>query len=207
MLARDQPVFVFGMDRDAARARFQRGQNVFWLVQQQRAGGGAQERLDAADAGQLFQFGQGADIGGRGAGIKGVVAMHAALGAGQLVLDGGAGGGGRRGVGHFEHAGDAAQDGGRLPVSRSSLCSLPGSRKCTWLSIAPGQDMQALGLENFGGLGMRKGADGGDAAADDPDIGRGNAVGGGDRAAPDQKIESCSLMDRQLAHPPAPWQP
>ena len=26
----------------------------------------------------------------------------------------------------------------REPLSRSSLCSSPGSRKCTWLSITPG---------------------------------------------------------------------
>ena len=54
--------------------------------------------------GMPLQLGQRADIGGRGADIKGIVAMHPVLGAGELVLDRGARGGGRIGVGHFEHA-------------------------------------------------------------------------------------------------------
>ena len=32
----------------------------------------------------------------------------------------------------------------RMPDSKSSLCSLPGSRKCTWLSMMPGRTMRPV---------------------------------------------------------------
>src|SRR5438067_8190050 len=93
MLALDHAVFIFGMDRDPAPAGLQRRQNIFWLVEQQRAGGRTQKGLDAADTRQSFQLGQGADILRRGASIESMVAIHAALGAGELILDGSAAGG------------------------------------------------------------------------------------------------------------------
>ena len=72
------------------RASFQRRQNIVGMAEQQRAGGRTQKRLDAADARQPFQLRQRADIGRRRADIEGIIAMHPALGAGELVLDRGA---------------------------------------------------------------------------------------------------------------------
>ena len=37
----------------------------------------------------------------------------------------------------------------RLPVSRSSLCSRPGSRKCTWVSITPGSTCRPGGVDHL----------------------------------------------------------
>ena len=95
LFARDHAVFVFGMDCHPALARLQHGENIVLLVEQQGAGGGTQECLDATDAGHLFQFRQGADILRRGARIEGMVAMHAPFGAREFVLNGGTRGGGR----------------------------------------------------------------------------------------------------------------
>ena len=39
----------------------------------------------------------------------------------------------------------------REPLSKSSLCSRPGSRKCTWLSIDARQDVQAAAIDRLAG--------------------------------------------------------
>jgi hypothetical protein len=53
----------------------------------------------------------------------------------------------------------------------------------------PGQHMQPLGVEHLGRLGGGQGANGSNAAADNPNISGGNAVGRGDNAPPDQKVK------------------
>ena len=53
----------------------------------------------------------------------------------------------------------------RVAVCRSSLCVSPGSRKWTWSSITPGQQMQAAGGDDFVGRGVDRRVDGGDFAA------------------------------------------
>ena len=57
----------------------------------------------------------------------------------DLIGDVGGGRGERLGVGHFEHAGDAPEDGGARTGLRISLCVAPGSRKCTCVSMTPGR--------------------------------------------------------------------
>ena len=66
-----------------------------------------------------------------------------------------------------------------------------------------GQHVQPLGVEHLGGLGAAQRTDGGNAPADDPHIRKGNAIGGGHGAVPDQQIETFSHRTRQLAQPPA----
>ena len=147
-----------------------------------------------ADARQALEFGQRADIAGRGADIEGVVAMHAVRRAGQLVFDAPARvvvGGSVFGISKTPVTPPSTA--ARLPLSRSSLCSLPGSRKWHLGVDHAGQDMQAPGLEGLGRLGARKRPDGGDAPANDPDIAGGNAGGGGDDSAADQEVEAREL--------------
>ena len=53
----------------------------------------------------------------------------------------------------------------REPVSRSSLCSRPGSRKCTWVSMTPGRTWRPRQSMVSPALAASKVADRGDAAA------------------------------------------
>ena len=76
---------------------------------QQRAGGGAHEHLDPATAGQPLQLAQLVGVLVRAADVEGVVAVHAVLGAGQLVGQRLGRGRVRIGVRHLEDGGDAAQ--------------------------------------------------------------------------------------------------
>ena len=190
MLARDHAVFVFGMNRDAAPAGFERGKNIVFFVQQQRAGGRTQERLDAAHAGHFLKLGQRPDILRRRAGIESMVAIHASLGACQLVFDRRAAGGGRIGVGHLEHRGDPAQDRGQAAAGQVLLVAIAGFAEMHLGVHHAGQHMQALGIEQLGRFGGAKRPDGGDTPVNDPHVGRGNAVGGGNCSAPDQQIET-----------------
>ena len=66
----------------------------------------------------------------------------------------------------------------------------------------PRQHMQAFGLEHGGGLGIREGTNGGDTPRENPGVGEGNAVRGGDGSAPDQQIKTFLHGERQLAQPP-----
>ena len=88
VLAFLQPILVLGMKggtaRDGAENRFHPG----IVGDQQAAGGRAHEHLYAGATGQLFEHRQFGDVLMRAADIEGEVAMHAASGAGNLVLEG-----------------------------------------------------------------------------------------------------------------------
>src|SRR6202012_6031681 len=79
----------------------------------------------ATNSREPFELRQRADIGRGGADIKCIIAMHPAFGAGELVLYGGAAGGGGRRVRDLEHAGDAAQNGGKAASLQSFLMLVP----------------------------------------------------------------------------------
>jgi hypothetical protein len=63
--------------------------------------------------------------------------------------------------------------------------------------------METIGLENVGGSRAGKRTDGRDAPSHNPNIGGGNAIGGGNNPAADQKIETFPHGARQLAQRPA----
>ena len=75
------------------------------------------------------------------------------------------------------------------PAARSSLCSRPGSRKWTWVSITPGQDGEAGGVETLRRGGRAQGAQGRDSPALDPDIAGLEAVRRRHLAARQNKVE------------------
>ena len=80
----------------------------------------------------------------------------------------------------------------RVPVSRSSLYSWPGVRRCTCGSTKPGTSMLALGLDDLGALGRVEGAvlgELGDLAVADEDVERG--------VDPGARVEDVRVADEQ----------
>ena len=61
------------------------------------------------------------------------------------------------GVGHLEHAGDAAQDGGAAAGLQIFLVLVAGLAEMHLAVDGAGQHMQALGLENLRRLGAGQG--------------------------------------------------
>ena len=58
-----------------------------------------------------------------------------------------------------------------VPVAIVSLCSWPGSRRCTWMSMSPGATIQpGLHVEHLGAVGRQRLADARDAAVLDQDV-------------------------------------
>ena len=106
-----QPVFILGMEGGAAVDRVQHALDALIILDQKRAGGGAHEHFHAAASQHALHLGQHVDILVGGAGIEGVVAMHAALGAGQLVQMHVRRGRGRIGIRHLEDRRHPAQHG------------------------------------------------------------------------------------------------
>ena len=98
--------------------------------------------------------------------------MRAALGARELVGERFGARGGRAVLGISNTAVTPPSAAARVPVSRSSLCSLPGSRKCTCVSITPGSTCRPLASNTSPALACRKIADGGDLAVAHADIAR-----------------------------------
>ena len=77
----------------------------------------------------------------------------------------------------------------RLPVSRSSLCSSPGSRKCTWVSITPGRICRPVASMVSPARACADRADLGDAAVPHANIGESFAGLIDDGSAFEDKIE------------------
>ena len=87
-LALLEPVFVLGVEGGAAGDGLEDGANAVIIGNQKAAGGGAHEHLHTGATGQTFEHRQFADILVRAADEEGEIAMHAAGGAGDLVLEG-----------------------------------------------------------------------------------------------------------------------
>ena len=103
---------VLGMERGAAARAAEDVGDALIVLDQQRAGRGAHEHLDAGGARQALQLGDIVGILVRAADPEGEVAMHAVMAAPHLVGERLRRGGLRVGVGHLEDRRDAAHDGG-----------------------------------------------------------------------------------------------
>ncbi len=101
------------------------------------------------------------------------------------------------GVRHLEDAGHSAQHSGAAAAFQILLVLIAGLAEMDLGVDHAGQDVEPPGVEDLGGLGVRERADGGNAPADDADIALGDAIGGGDRAAADQEVETLGIC---LAH-------
>jgi hypothetical protein len=164
------------------------GQNAgqFLIMRdQQAAGTGTHENLDTRRAGNAFQLGQIRRIGRCRADIECVVTPHAMVRALQLVM-------------HAHHRSVLGLVLGisntavippitaqRLPLSRSSLYSSPGSRKWTCRSIA-GQYIQSGAINPARRIG--KTADADDFAITDGNINLRAARGSVDSATGEDKV-------------------
>ena len=115
--------------------------------------------------------------------------MHASGGAGQLVVDRRLVGGGRAGVRHLEHAGDATKDGSPAATFQVFLMLVAGLTHMRLAIDGAGQHMQTIGFENFRSPGMGKGTDGGDTAIFHANIRFADAIDGGGNAPTYQKVE------------------
>ena len=140
---------------------------------QQSPGRGAHEDLDAAATGKPLQFAEERGVVVRPADVKGVVGVHAALGADQLVGQGVGVGGGGLGVRHLEHGGDAAQH----RAARTALeVFLPLQTGLAEVDLAVDHARhhgEAGGVEHLARVGVAQVADEGDLAVPDADVGEG----------------------------------
>jgi len=132
----------------------------------------------------------------RRTGIKRMVRMHPAFGAGQLVQHHVRRGGGRVGVRHFEHGGDAAEH----RRARSGLkVFLPFEARFTEVDLCvdhPGQHVKAIRLEDFTRLGGSERANVGDLPVQHADIRNVHSARRRHRPALDDQVEC--LRHRQL---------
>ena len=150
MLALVEPVFVLGMERGAAADHLEDVAHAIVVLDQQRAGRGAHEHLDAGAAGQPFELGQVLGVVARAADEEGEIAMHPVMRALHLVGHRLRAGGQRIGVRHLEHRGDAAHH----RAARSGLqVLLVGEAGLAEMHLGidhAGQDMQAAAIDGLG---------------------------------------------------------
>ena len=159
-----QAVFVLGMERGAAADDLEDVAHAVVVLDQQRAGRGAHEHLDAAGARQPLQRGELMGVLARGADIEGKVAMHAVMRARDLVGQRLRAGGGRLGVRHLEHRGDAAQHRAARAGFQVLLVGEAGLAEMHVAVDHARQHVQAAAVDRLGGGGADV-ADGGDPAA------------------------------------------
>ena len=185
-----QPRLVLAMHGHAAAAGGHHPPLRLHSRDQQVAGRGAHEHLDAAAAGQRLERGEGFAIVAARADIVAVVAPAAPGDALELAPVGLGVGDRGPGVGHVEHAGDAAGDGGAGAGFEILLVLEPGLAEMHLGVDEAGQDVQAGGVDRGLGRRPREVADGGDAPAAHGDVGAlapGGREGG---AAADQQVEA-----------------
>ncbi len=121
--------------------------------------------------------------------------MHAVLRAREFVFDGGARRGRRKGVGHFEHGGDAAQNRRAAAAFQILLVLVAGLAEMDLAVDHAGQNMKPPGFENLGGLRAQR-SDGRDPPTAHADIGLGDARRRRHHAATDQQIEGVAHVTR-----------
>ena len=191
-----QPELVLGMEGGAAARVLQDREDAVVVLDQKVAGRGAHEHLDAGSTRQPFEL---AGIGGvvaRAADPEGEVAMHAVRAARHLVGKASSTVVSGLVLGISKTAVTPPSTAAREPVSRSSLCSSPGSRKCTWLSTTPGRMCRPGQSIVAPALRLRQVADRGDAAGADADVAQAGAVMVDHRAALEDEVVGRSHVAR-----------
>ena len=155
-LALVEAVFVLGMKRGAAPDHLEDPPQAFVVLDQQRAGRGADEHLDAGAARRALQLRQILHILAGAADEEREIAMHAVAAALHLVGEGCLGDGQGIGVRHLEHRGDAAHHG----AARTGFeVFLVGQARLAEMHLGvdhAGQDVQALAVDHLAGRGLRR---------------------------------------------------
>ena len=89
----------------------------------------------------------------------------------------------------------------REPLSRSSLCSRPGSRKCTCVSMTPGSTCRPRASTTSPASASVKVADGDDAAGADADVAEADAVLIDDGATLQHEVERAHKLSAACLRP------
>src|SRR2546421_8893539 len=110
MLPFPQPQLVLSVNGKAPAASVKGCPYGFLVIEQEIAGRGPEERLDASNSVLAFKLSQSAGIRRRCTNIECIVAVHAAIRAGEFVGNCGSRCGRRTGVWHFEHGSYAAKN-------------------------------------------------------------------------------------------------
>ena len=188
----DEPIFVLAVEGGAAAGLAQDFRHARVVGHQQRAGGRAHEDFYAGRARQALQFRDVFGVFMRAADPEGEIAMHSPGSPRNLVGQSLRRGGQRIGVGHFEHAGHAAEHSCARTAFEIFLVGRAGLAKMHLGVDHAGQDMQSDAIDHGSGAGLRQVADGGDGLADDADVARTRAVVIDQHAAPQDEIEICA---------------
>ena len=176
MLAVVEAVLVLGMKGGAAFYHVEDPPQAFVVFHQQRAGGGADEHLDAGATRRAFQLRQVSHIVAGTADEEGKIAMHAMPAAFDLVGKRLLGNGQGIGVRHFEHRRHPAHDCAARAGFEVFLVGLAGLAKMNLGIDHAGQDVQAFAVDHLGGRGLCQRADFGDTAAPEADVAHALAV-------------------------------
>ncbi len=168
--------FVLAVEGGAAARMAQDFRHAGVVGDQQRAGRGAHEHLDAGRARQALQFGDMFGVFMGAADIEGEIAMHPRRRARNLFGQGLRRRGQRIGVGHFEHGRHAAEHGGPRAGFEVFLVGRAGLAEMDLAVDHARQDVQARAIDDLPGAGLRQIADGGDGLADQSDVARRDSV-------------------------------
>ena len=190
VLALVEPVLVLGMERGAPPDHGENVAHALVVLDQERAGGGAHEHLDPGASGQALERGKLAGVLARAADEEGEIAMHAVMRARDLVGQRLRAGGGRTGVGHFEHRGDAAHDRAARAGFEILLVGQAGLAEMHLGVDHARQHMQAPAVDHLTGRSRRQVADRGNAPAGDGEIAHAFAVVVDDGAALEDEVEA-----------------
>ena len=143
---------------------------AFVVLDQQRAGGGADEHLDAGATRCAFKLRQILNVLARAADKERKIAMHAMVAGLDLGGERLLGDRKRIGVRHLEHRGDAAHHGAARAGLEIFLLRQPRLAEMNLRVHHAGQDMQALAVDRLGGGGLPEPADRGDPAIGNADV-------------------------------------
>ncbi len=169
-LALVEAVFILGMERGAATDHLEYPPQALVVLDQQRAGGGADEYFHAGATWRAFQFRQILNVLAGAADEERKIAMHAVTAALHLVGEGGFRDGQRIGVRHLEHRGDPAHHGTARSGFKIFLMRLARLAEMHLRIHHAGQDVQALAVDRLGGGRLPQPADRGDPAIGNADV-------------------------------------
>ncbi len=162
LAALGEAIFILRVEGGAARDRVQDALDALVVLDQQLAGGGAHENLHAAHARHPLHYGKQVRVVVGRAGVEGVVRVHAAFCARELVFHHFRRGRRRIGVRHLEHGRNAAE---RRRARTAFEIFLPFEARLTEVDLAvdhAGKDMEAVRFEHLAGLAGVERPDGGD---------------------------------------------
>ena len=169
-LAVVEAVFVLRVKGSAAPDHLEYPAQTLVVLDQQRAGRGADEHLDPGAAGRAFEFRQILNVLARAADEEGEIAMHAMAAAPDLVGEGLLRHRQRIGVRHLEHRRHPAHDRAARTGLQILLVRQPRLAEMHLRVHHAGQDVQPLAVDDLGRIRLRQSADFGDAAIADADV-------------------------------------